>query len=360
MELKNKTNNEWHIGLRQALDLYQSTPLPELMQIADTIRAEMHPDAKVSWIIDRNINTTNICSSACSFCKFYCAPKSKRAFVTTKDEYRKKINELFGLGGRQLLLQGGLNEKLNLDYYVDLFSFFKKEYPEIKIHALSPTEIQFLSQQSGLSIATVLKTLVDAGLDTLPGGGAEILSQNLRKKISPRKATVEQWLEVMRQAHLLDITTTATMMFAHLETPEERIQHLLLLRDLQNEKPDNAKGFISFIPWPFAPKNTALERQHPLGFFKSSASDYIRLIAVSRILLYNIPNIQASLLTVGKDVAQLCLHAGANDLGSLLLEENVISEHSRQAFISKEKMIKLIEESGFQAVERDQHFNFII
>jgi cyclic dehypoxanthinyl futalosine synthase len=257
-------------------------------------------------------------------------------------------------------LQGGLNNELNLDYYADLFSFFKKEYPDIKIHALSPTEIQFLSEQSGFSISEVLKTLVDAGLDTLPGGGAEILSSRLRKELSPRKATVEQWLEVMRQAHLHDITTTATMMFAHLETLDERIQHLLLLRDLQNEKPKNTKGFISFIPWTFAPNNTALERQYPLGFFKSSASDYIRLIAVSRILLYNIPNIQASLLTVGKDVAQLCLHAGANDLGSLLLEENVISEHSQQAYISKEKMMKLINESGFQAAERNQDFNFIL
>lgn len=350
--------NKWHLDFKQAMDLYQSTPLAELMELAHDIRIEKHLDAKVSWIIDRNINTTNICCSACRFCKFYCSPQSKRAFVTTKKEYRNKIKELYALGGRQLLLQGGLNKDLNLDYYVDLFSFFKEEYPDIKIHALSPTEIQFLAEQSRLSISAVLKTLVDAGLDSLPGGGAEILSTRLRTELSPRKATLEQWLEVMRQAHLLNITTTATMMFAHLETAEERIRHLFLLRDLQNEKPTSAKGFISFIPWPFAPNNTLLERQYPKASFRWSASDYIRLIAISRILLYNISNIQASLLTVGKSVAQLCLHAGANDLGSLLLEENVISEQSNQAFISKEKMIKLIEESGFQPVERDQDFNY--
>ncbi len=343
----------------KALEAYKEMPLAELMHLANDVKTKIHHHSKVTWIIDRNINTTNVCSSACSFCKFYRAKNSSEAYVTTKEEYHSKIDALYKIGGRQLLLQGGLNKELNLEYHLDLFRYLKKEYPDIKLHALSPTEVVFLSKQSGLSYAETLKELVAAGLDSLPGAGAEILTQRVRDIVSPAKCTAQEWVDLMKTAHTQNVGTTATMMFGQVETLEERIEHLFILREIQEQKPKEATGFISFIPWPFIKDNTLLEKRNPEMEFNMIASDYLRLIAISRIILYNIPNIQASLLTVGEQIAQLSLHAGANDLGSLLLEENVISEKTDQAYLGIKKMKSIISAAGFEDRERDQKFNFI-
>jgi len=342
-----------------ALKVYKEMPLAELMHLANEVRTKLYSHSKVTWIIDRNINITNVCISACSFCKFYRNKNSSEAYVTTKEEYNRKIDALYEIGGRQLLLQGGLNKELNLEYYLDLFRYLKKEYPDIKLHALSPTEVVFLSKQSGLSYAETLKELVAAGLDSLPGAGAEILTQRVRDIVSPAKCTAQEWIDLMKTAHSLNIGTTATMMFGQIETLEERIEHLFLLREIQEQKPKEVSGFVSFIPWPFIKDNTLLERRNPEMEFEITDSDYLRLIAISRIVLYNIPNIQASLLTVGEQLAQLSLHAGANDLGSLLLEENVISEKTDQAYLGIERMKSIISSAGFEDRERDQKFCFV-
>lgn len=334
--------------------LYSSAPIEELMFVANKLRQIHNPGNIVGWMIDRNVNITNICYSQCTFCNFCRKKDSTDAYTTTLPEYDSKIQELYKLGGDQLLLQGGMNPKLGIQFYLDLFSTLKKNYPSLKLHALGPPEVAYLARKERMSYHEVLSQLIESGLDSLPGAGAEILSDRVRKIVSPAKASVEEWLGVMEQAHILNLPTSATMMYGHVETAEERIEHLLLLRDLQAKKPEGHYGFITFIPWAFQDEGTVLRNQG----IKSSYNgrDYLRMIAISRILLNNISNLQASILTVGKEIGMLSLHAGANDLGSVMIEENVVSAAGSNNRFNAEEMQSIIREAGFIPGRRNQKY----
>ena len=346
------------LNVNQAIELYTRLPLGELVYFANEIRKIHHPGNDVSWIIDRNVNITNACISGCKFCNFYRPVGNKHVYITTLDEYAVKIEEMKCIGGDQILLQGGLHPKLGLDWYVDLFKNLKGRFPELRLHALGPPEIVHLAKMDSVSYDVVLKRLKEAGLSSLPGAGAEILSDRVRKVLSPVKCTVKEWLDVMRSAHILGLTTSATMMFGHIETLEERMMHLISIREVQEEKPAGAKGFISFIPWPFQDKGTVLAKK--LGIYnRVTPEEYIRMIAISRIMLPNIPNIQASWLTVGKETAQMCLHAGANDFGSIMIEENVVSVAGAIHKFDVEGIQQAIREAGFQPKRRNQEFEYV-
>ena len=262
------------------------------------------------------------------------------------------------IGGDQLLLQGGLHPKLGIDWYVDLFKNMKQMFPKLRLHALGPPEIVHIAKMESLSYTEILKRLIEAGLNSLPGAGAEILSDRVRKILSPIKCSVQEWLDVMRAAHKLGLTTSATMMFGHIETLDERMMHLVLLREVQAEKPAGFKGFISFIPWPFQDKGTVLAKKSGIRN-KVTSEEYIRMIAISRIMLPNIPNIQASWLTVGKETAQLCLHAGANDFGSIMIEENVVSVAGATYKFDVKGIQEAICEAGFRPSRRNQEFELV-
>jgi cyclic dehypoxanthinyl futalosine synthase len=356
--LINKVMRLEFLDTRQALELFHRLPVGELAFIADELRKIHHPGNKVTWIIDRNVNITNACISGCKFCNFYRPVSHKDVYITTAEEYAAKIEEMKCIGGDQLLLQGGLHPKLGLDWYVDLFRSLKKMYPAMRLHALGPPEIVHLAKMESVSYAVVLEKLMEAGLSSLPGAGAEILSDRVRKVLSPVKCTVREWLEVMRSAHLLGLTTSATMMFGHIETHEERMMHLVRIRETQSKKPAGAKGFISFIPWPFQDKNTVLAKRSGIRN-TVTPEEYIRMIAISRIMLPNIPNIQASWLTVGKETAQLCLHAGANDFGSIMIEENVVSVAGATHKFDVEGIQEAIREGGFEPARRNQEFELV-
>lgn len=346
------------LNTEEGVALYTQAPVEELMFVANKLRQLHNPGNIAGWIIDRNVNLTNICFSQCSFCNFCRKKGSPDAYITSTDDYISKIDELYSLGGDQLLLQGGMNPDLDISFYIDLFRNLKKLYPSLKLHALGPPEIVYLAKKERLSYTDVLSQLVGAGLDSLPGAGAEILSDRVRRIVSPAKATTEEWLEVMREAHKLNLPTSATMMYGHIETPEERIEHLIRLRDLQDKKPENHYGFITFIPWPFQDEGTVLLRKHGI---KSSYSgpDYIRMIAVSRILLNNVRNIQASILTVGKEIGMLSLHSGANDLGSIMIEENVVSAAGATNRFNANEMQSIIKEAGFIPGRRNQKYELV-
>ncbi|HBG71771.1 MAG: dehypoxanthine futalosine cyclase [Bacteroidetes bacterium GWF2_43_63] len=350
-----KPLNGEELSPKDALQIYEQASFPQLMVAAHAMRMKLHPENEVSWIIDRNVNITNICITGCRFCNFSCSKNSTSAYVTTRDEYRKKISELFALGGNQLLLQGGLNPALDLQFHCDLFRWMKSAFPELKLHALSPAEVDFMARTEKLSHTEVLQTLMNAGLDSLPGAGAEILSDRVRKIVSPSKISADGWIEVMRAAHKLGLITSATMMFGHVETIEERIEHMIRIRDLQKEKPTGAPGFLSFIPWPFYGKDTTLMKEGLVQNFPTPL-EYIRLIATARLVLNNIPNIQASWLTVGKTTAAVCLYAGANDLGSIMIEENVVSSAGASYRMHADEMQQLISDSGFGPRRRNQDF----
>jgi len=346
------------LSFEEAVFLYKKASTSELMFVADEIRKKLHSEPVVTWIIDRNVNITNVCGSACKFCNFYRPISSEDAFTTTFEQYKCKINELYRLGGRQLLLQGGMSPDLKLEYYMELFKRLKNEYPDLKLHALGPPEVVHLAHKDNMSFRETLYCLITSGLDSLPGAGAEILSDRVRKILSPAKCTKDEWLKVMREAHLLGLTTSATMMFGHIETVEERIQHIFYIRGIQEEKPKDAKGFISFICWPFQDDNTVLKSK--LGIRNSvTADEYVRMIAMSRILLPNVLNIQASWLTVGTETAQLCLHAGANDMGSIMIEENVVSAAGANYSLDATAMKRVIAEAGFIPKLRNQQFEII-
>jgi cyclic dehypoxanthinyl futalosine synthase len=343
------------LNAEEGLALYNLAPLEELMFVANKLRKFHVPGKNVGWMIDRNVNLTNICYSQCTFCNFCRKKGSADAYITSTDDYIKKIDELFVLGGDQLLLQGGMNPELGIDFYMDLFKSLKKLYPALKLHALGPPEIVYLAKKEKLSYSAVLSRFIEAGLDSLPGAGAEILSDHVRKIVSPAKATSKEWLGVMQEAHILNLPTSATMMFGHVETTKERIEHLILLRDLQENKPEGHYGFVTFIPWAFQDEGTVLMQKHQI---KSTYSgpDYIRMIAISRILLNNIKNIQSSILTVGKEIGMLSLHAGANDLGSIMIEENVVSAAGANNRFNAEEMQSIIKEAGFVPVRRNQKY----
>ena len=346
------------VTMEEGLSLYNEAPLDELIFLADNIRRIIHPANEAGWMIDRNVNITNVCFSQCTFCNFCRKKDSGDAYLTTIEEYREKIDELFALGGDQLLLQGGMDPRLGISYYADLFRNLKEEYPALKLHALGPPEIVFLAKKEKLSCHEVLDILVASGLDSLPGAGAEILSDRVRKILSPGKATVKEWLDVMREAHRLNLPTSATMMAGHIETREERIMHLVHLRGVQEEKPSGNYGFIAFIPWPFQDKGTVLAEKSGVRN-NINGMEYIRLIAISRIMLNNITNIQASILTVGKEIAMLALNAGANDIGSVMIEENVVSAAGSSFRFDSKEMQDIIKEAGFTPRRRNQKYETV-
>ncbi|MGE9516140.1 MAG: cyclic dehypoxanthinyl futalosine synthase [Solitalea-like symbiont of Tyrophagus putrescentiae] len=355
--LLEKALNLEFLTFDEGVKLFFEAELSHLMFVSNTLRYKHNCNKVVTWIIDRNLNTTNICIANCKFCNFYRTPGSIDGYITTMDEYRIKIKETINLGGDQLLLQGGHHPDLGLEYYENLFKNIKAEFPYIKLHALGPPEIVHIAKLANLSFSEVLKRLIAAGLDSLPGAGAEILDDRVRRLISNGKCKSKEWLDVMREAHKLNIVTSATMMFGHVETVQERIKHLILLREVQNEKPKDSVGFIAFIPWPFQDKGTLLQRVKGINN-KISKEEYVRMIAISRIMLPNINNIQASWLTVGKDTAQVCLHAGANDFGSIMIEENVVSAAGASHRFTSASIQKAIKEAGFEPKLRTQEYKY--
>lgn len=340
----------------EGMFLYQHASTPELMYVANELRKIQKKNSnKVTWIIDRNLNTTNVCIANCKFCNFFRRPGHEESYITSIEEYKVKIDETIRYGGEQLLLQGGHHPDLGLAYYVDLFKNLKQLYPNLKLHSLGPPEIAHIAKLEKMSHHDVLKALMEAGLDSLPGAGAEILNDRVRRLISKGKCSGKEWLDVMRAAHQLGLTTSATMMFGHVETLEERFEHLVWLREVQSEKPKDAKGFIAFIPWPFQDDGTLLKKIR--GITNNVTGDeYIRMIALSRIMLPNIENIQASWLTVGKEVAQLCLHAGANDFGSIMIEENVVSAAGAPHRFTSKSIQEAIKQAGFEPQLRNQQY----
>ncbi len=345
--------------------LFENAALAELMNVANELRKIQKPDSvsengkngKITWQIDRNVNTTNVCIANCKFCNFYRIPGHPESYITDIETYKKKIEETFRWGGDQLLLQGGHHPELGLKFYTDLFRELKSLYPQLKLHSLGPPEVAHITKLEKSTHTEVLKALKEAGLDSLPGAGAEILNDRVRRLISKGKCGGKEWLDVMRTAHKLNIPTSATMMFGHIETLEERFEHLVWIREVQNEKPESAMGFVAFIPWTFQDEETILKRVKGIRN-KISANEYIRMIALSRIMLPNIKNIQASWLTVGKKVAQTCLYAGANDFGSIMLEENVVSAAGAPHRFTANGIQDAIREAGFEPQLRNQKYEY--
>ena len=337
--------------------LFEHASTADLMYVANELRKIQKPDGLVTWQIDRNVNTTNACIANCKFCNFFRPPGHEEVYVTSIEEYKPKIEETIRYGGDQLLLQGGHHPDLGLDFYTNLFSELKELYPEIRLHALGPPEVAHICKLEGKSHTEVLTALKEAGMDSLPGAGAEILNDRVRRLISRGKCTGQEWLDVMRACHQLHITTSATMMFGHIETLEERFEHLVWIRQVQSEKPDDADGFLAFIAWPFMDDGTLLNRIRGIKN-NVSADEYLRMIAISRIMLPNIKNIQASWLTVGKETAQLCLHGGANDFGSIMIEENVVSAAGAPHRFTYKSIQESIRKAGFEPQLRRQDYTF--
>jgi cyclic dehypoxanthinyl futalosine synthase len=344
------------LTIEEGVFLYENASTADLVFVGNELR-QIHKKGsnKVTWQIDRNANTTNVCIANCKFCNFYRIPGHAESYITSIDTYKRKIEELFKWGGDQLLLQGGHHPELGLSFYVNLFKELKTLFPALKLHALGPPEIAHIAKLDKLSHTEVLSALKEAGLDSLPGAGAEILNDRVRRLISKGKCTGREWLEVMKAAHQLDITTSGTMMFGHIETVYERFEHLVWLREVQAQKPAHAKGFLAFIPWPFMDDGTLLNRVKGIKN-NVTADEYIRMIALSRIMLPNITNIQASWLTVGKQTAQICLHAGANDFGSIMLEENVVSAAGAPHRFTYKQIQEAIKEAGFEPQLRNQQY----
>lgn len=343
------------LGAEEGVFLFEKAPLTELMAVADQLRRIQVPHGKVTWQIDRNVNTTNVCVANCKFCNFFRPPGHPESYITDIDTYKKKIEETLRWGGDQLLLQGGHHPKLGLDFYTQLFRELKAQYPEIKLHALGPPEVAHITALEQSTHHEVLKALQEAGLDSLPGAGAEILDDRVRRLISNGKCGAQEWLDIMHEAHKLHITTSATMMFGHVETLSERFEHLVKIREVQYQKPKDAKGFLAFIPWTFQEVDTLLTRIRGVHNL-TTPEEYLRMIALSRIMLPNIINIQASWLTVGKQTAQLALHGGANDFGSIMLEENVVSAAGAPHRFTYKTIQEAILEAGFEPQLRNQQY----
>ncbi len=346
------------LSIEEGCFLFENAPISELIYVANELRKKQKPDNKATWIIDRNVNTTNVCIANCKFCNFYRIPGHKEAYITTIDQYKEKIEEMFRYGGNQLLLQGGHHPGLGLKFYTDLFSQLKALYPELKLHSLGPPEIAHIAKLEGMTHTEVLTALIKSGLDSLPGAGAEILNNRVRRMISKGKCGGREWLDVMRAAHKLNLTTSATMMFGHIETVHERFEHLVWLREVQSEKPKDAVGFLAFIPWPFQDEDTILKNVKGIRNLVTG-DEYIRMIAMSRMMLPNIKNIQASWLTVGKSIAQVCLHSGANDFGSIMIEENVVSAAGAPHRFTSEGIQASIREAGFEPQLRNQQYEYL-
>ena len=356
-ELLHRALNREFLSAEEGVFLFEQASTADLMHVGHKLRQYHVPNNIVTWIIDRNSNTTNVCIANCKFCNFYRRPGHEESYITTIEQYKQKIEETFAFGGEQLLLQGGHHPDLGLQYYVDLFSELKSLYPNLKLHALGPPEIAHITKLEKSTHTEVLSALKEAGLDSLPGAGAEILSDRVRRLISKGKCGGKEWLDVMRAAHQLNITTSATMMFGHIETNMERMQHYVDLRQVQSEKPEDAKGFIAFIPWPFQDEDTILKRIKRARN-TCTGDEYVRMIAMSRIMLPNVTNIQASWLTVGKQVAQVCLHSGANDFGSIMIEENVVSAAGANFRFTADGIQQAIKEAGYEPRLRNQQYEY--
>ncbi|HVL65899.1 MAG TPA: cyclic dehypoxanthinyl futalosine synthase [Vicinamibacterales bacterium] len=345
-----KVRQGGRVGPEEALALYTQAPTALLGQLADEIRARKHPERLVTYIIDRNVNYTNVCVARCNFCAFYRPVGSQEGYVLGFDEIFRKIDETIALGGGQLLLQGGHNPDLPLEWYEDLFRAVKARYPEFRLHALSPPEVIHLTRMSRLTIARVIERLVAAGLDSVPGGGAEILVDRVRKILNCyNKATADEWLDVMRHAHRAGLRTTATMMYGHVERTEERLAHMFRLRDLQDE----TGGFTAFITWSYQPEHTEL------GGFEATGVEYLRTLAIARIVLDNFDNLQASWVTQGGKVGQLSLAYGANDMGSVMIEENVVRAAGASYCMDEIEIVRNIENAGFIARRRNMHYEIL-
>ena len=349
-ELARNVRNGVRLNRPDALELYRSAPTPLLGALADELRARKHPDHVVTYIIDRNVNYTNVCVARCNFCAFYRPVGSTEGYVLGFEEIFRKIDETIALGGVQLLLQGGHNPDLPLEWYEDLFRAVKQKYPAFKLHALSPPEVIHLSRMSRLPVAEVLARLIAAGLDSVPGGGAEILVDRVRKLLNCySKATADEWLDVMRHAHRAGLRTTATMMYGTVETMEERLEHLFRLRELQDEM----SGFTAFITWSYQPDHTEL------GGSEATGVDYLRTLAIARLVLDNFDNLQASWVTQGGKVGQLSLAFGANDMGSVMIEENVVRAAGAAYCMDEIEIVRNIENAGFIAKRRNMHYEVL-
>jgi len=356
-DLYHKAINFEFLTVEEGIYLFENAALTELMFVADELRKKQVPHGKVTWQIDRNVNTTNVCIANCKFCNFYRIPGHAEAYITDIETYKTKIEETIKYGGDQLLLQGGHHPELGLSFYVNLFKELKSLYPNIKLHTLGPPEVAHITKLEKSTHREVLMALKEAGMDSLPGAGAEILTDRVRRLISKGKCGAQEWLDIMLEAHKLNITTSATMMFGHVETLQERFEHLVKIREVQSRKPADAKGFLAFIPWTFQDVDTLLAKIRGVHNL-TTAEEYIRMIAMSRIMLPNILNIQASWLTVGKQVAQICLNAGANDFGSIMIEENVVSAAGAPHRFTYKTIQQSIKEAGFIPQLRNQQYEW--
>ena len=354
--LSRASNFEW-LTVEEGVFLFENAALADLMYVANELRKKQVPHGKVTWQIDRNVNTTNVCIANCKFCNFFRVPGHKDAYITDMATYKQKIEETIKYGGDQLLLQGGHHPELGLSFYVNLFKELKSLYPDIKLHTLGPPEVAHITKLEKSTHHEVLKALQEAGMDSLPGAGAEILTDRVRRLISKGKCGAQEWLDIMHEAHKLNVTTSATMMFGHVETITERFEHLAKIREVQSRKPETAKGFLAFIPWTFQDADTLLAKIRGVHNL-TTPEEYIRMIALSRIMLPNVINIQASWLTVGKEVAQLCLQAGANDFGSIMIEENVVSAAGAPHRFTSTTIQDSIREAGFEPQLRTQQYDW--
>ena len=348
--LADRVRDGGRVNRAEALALYREGSLSVLGQLAHGIRASKHPDGLVTYIIDRNVNYTNICVARCNFCAFYRPVGSSEGYVLGFDHIFRKIDETIELGGGQLLLQGGHNPDLPLEWYEDLFRAVKQRYPTFRLHALSPPEVIHLTRMSRLTAPQVIDRLIAAGLDSIPGGGAEILVDRVRKLLNCySKASADEWLGVMRHAHHAGLRTTATMMYGTVETVEERLEHLFRLRELQDE----TGGFTAFITWSYQPEHTEL------GGAEATGVEYLRTLAVARIVLDNFDNLQASWVTQGGKVGQLSLAYGANDMGSVMIEENVVRAAGASYCMDEIEIVRNIENAGFVPKRRNMHYQIL-
>jgi cyclic dehypoxanthinyl futalosine synthase len=349
-QIAEKIENGGRLTKAEAFELYANAPTFQLGRLADDVRARKHTDRIVTYIIDRNVNYTNVCVARCSFCAFYRTVGSAEGYVLGFDEIFKKIDETLAVGGVQLLLQGGHNPDLSIEWYEDLFREVKHRYPQFKLHALSPPEVIHIARLSQVSPETVISRLVTAGLDSIPGGGAEILVDRVRHILNCyNKATSDEWLNIMRMAHGAGLQTTATMMYGTVETLDERLDHLFKLRDLQDE----TGGFTAFITWSYQPENTELGGQQATGV------DYLRTLATARLVLDNFENLQASWVTQGGKVGQLSLAFGANDMGSVMIEENVVRAAGASYCMDEVEITRNIEDAGFVPKRRNMHYELL-
>ncbi|HUI45759.1 MAG TPA: cyclic dehypoxanthinyl futalosine synthase [Nitrospirota bacterium] len=336
------------ITREEGLFLFRHADLLTLGELANSVRNKLHPKRIVTFVVDRNINYTNICVNKCAFCAFYRDADSPDAYILSKQEIFRKIEETIAQGGTQILMQGGVHPDLGLEYFEDLFSSIKSRFT-IQIHSLSPAEITFLAQKTGISVVDTLRRLHSSGLDSIPGGGAEILVDRVRKKVSPNKIRWRQWADVMKTAHTLGMPSTATMMFGSIETDKEIVEHLVRVRDIQDE----SGGFTAFIPWTYQPGNTKL------GGRPATAVEYLKVLALSRVMLDNFANIQASWVTQGAKIAQVALEFGANDFGSTMIEENVVAAAGVTFRMTKQEIINIIRDAGYIAAQRNTRYKIL-